>query len=87
MKASSTLVVIVKKNNECFNECSNISLNDLIAHDKPSMEINTLLGLGLKLCTKSRVVQMSNTIRRIGIFKSDVRLKDYLMSNIFDEDD
>ena len=63
-----------------------MAFHDLTSHDKPYVDIKTLLGLGLKICIHPRGVQLSNMIRMIDRFKRDVRLKDYLMSNSFDVD-
>ena len=59
----------------------------LTAHDKPSMDTNTLPRLGPKFCIQPRGFQTSNTIRMIDSLKRNERLKDYLMSNSFDKDD
>ena len=51
------------------------------------MDITTLLGLGPKFCIQSRGVQLSNTMRMTDRFKRDDKLKYYLISNSFDDDD
>ena len=64
-----------------------MALYHLDVHDNPSMNMKTLLGISPKFYVQPRWVQISNTIRMIDRFKKDLRQQDYLMSNIFDEDE
>ena len=86
-KTNSTRIIGDKNKNEHFNEFNNMAFHDLTVHNEPSMDTNTLLGLGPKFCIQPREVQLGNTMRMIGMFKRYVRLKGYLMPNIFDEND
>ena len=61
-----------------FNECNKMAFHYLTTHDKPSMNIIILLGLGQKEYTQSRKMQLNNSNRMIDRFKIDVRLKDCL---------
>ena len=84
-KANSATMCGDKSKQECFNECKNMSFHGLAAQDNPSVEIMALLRLGPKSSIKSRGVKISNTIIMIDAFKRDTRMKDYLISNSFDE--
>ena len=63
-----------------------MAFHDLAVHDDPSMGTNALLALGSKSCIQPRGVKISDTIRMIDTFKRDMKLKDYLMSKMFDKD-
>ena len=78
-KAKSETLIGDRNKQECFNECNNVAFHDLTAHDNPSMDIKTLLGLGPKQCIQPRGVKISKTIRMIDRLKRDMRLKHYLM--------
>ena len=65
-----------KSKKDCFNECNNMAFNYLTTHDKPSMDIKSLLGLAPVFCVKPKRAHWSNTSRMIEILKRDIRLKD-----------
>ena len=76
-----------QKQKRFFNEHNNMAFHYLTTHNKPTMSTKTLLGLGPAFCVRPKEAQWSDTSRMIDIFKIDVRLKDYLMSNSFTNDD
>ena len=86
-KANSMLIIGNKNKKELFDECNNMAFHDLTAHDNPSMEMKTFLGLSPKFCIQSRGFKIINIIRMPHMLKRDVRLQNYLMSNSFEEDE
>ena len=48
-KSNSIRIIGNKNKKEFFNECNNMAFNDLTKHDKPKMNMRTLLGLDPKV--------------------------------------
>ena len=64
-----------------------MAFHDLTTHDMPIMNIRALLGLGPKFCVQPKGIQWNDTNRMLHRFKKDLRLRNYLMTNIVINDE
>ena len=53
-KGNSIRIIVNKNKKEQFNECNDISFYDLTTHDRPTMNVRVLLGLGPKFCVQAK---------------------------------